>query len=202
MLTKKEKTQKNIINSAIKLFSQNGYNATTTALIAKDAGVSEAILFKYFKKKEGLLKEIGSIAVSQIIENISLIPLMNKINETKESSLKDFIKAIIIERLEFLEKNFETVKLILIEMQYSKELKTQVGDLIIPKVFDVANGINNIIKHKANIPQERASAVTRMLLGYIESIAIQKYLIGIKITDKEIKQEVNEIIEIIEKGVL
>ena len=41
----------NIIDSAINLFAQTGYDGTSTSIIAKEAGVSEGLIFKHFKNK-------------------------------------------------------------------------------------------------------------------------------------------------------
>lgn len=50
-----------IMDAAIKLMSEKGYHGATTAAIAKEAGVSQGIIFHYFKSKEelffSLLKE-------------------------------------------------------------------------------------------------------------------------------------------------
>ncbi|MEY3236202.1 MAG: hypothetical protein RI883_303 [Bacteroidota bacterium] len=44
-----------LIDSAKKLFSENGFYATPTAKIAKEAGVSNGILFHYFPTKTELI---------------------------------------------------------------------------------------------------------------------------------------------------
>ncbi|WKN29360.1 TetR/AcrR family transcriptional regulator [Apilactobacillus kunkeei] len=44
--------KRKVLKSAIKLFSQNGYQSTSTSSIAKDCGLSEATVFKHFKNKK------------------------------------------------------------------------------------------------------------------------------------------------------
>ena len=53
----KEKRRLQIIDSAMKLFMKKGYQGTTTANIAKEAGISEITLFRYFSSKKALFKE-------------------------------------------------------------------------------------------------------------------------------------------------
>ena len=48
----------NILTAALELFAQEGYKSTTTAKVAKRAGVSEGLIFRHFENKEGLLKAI------------------------------------------------------------------------------------------------------------------------------------------------
>lgn len=53
--TKGVLTKEKIIQTARHIFYKKGYDATTTAIIAKEVGVSEATLYKYFKSKMALL---------------------------------------------------------------------------------------------------------------------------------------------------
>jgi AcrR family transcriptional regulator len=50
-----EDTRRRLIQAATQLFSKMGYEATTTKLIAKRAGVNEALIQRYFDSKAGLL---------------------------------------------------------------------------------------------------------------------------------------------------
>ena len=50
--------QQKIIDIASKLFSKRGYNATSTKLIAEEAGVSEGLIFRHFENKEKLLRKL------------------------------------------------------------------------------------------------------------------------------------------------
>ena len=47
-------SKQRIINAAVKLISEKGYHGASTDLIAKEAGVSQGLIFHYFKSKEGL----------------------------------------------------------------------------------------------------------------------------------------------------
>ena len=54
MTDKKE----SILHAALELFANDGYNATPTSRIAKQAGVSEGLIFRHFGSKKGLLEAI------------------------------------------------------------------------------------------------------------------------------------------------
>jgi TetR/AcrR family transcriptional regulator len=49
--------RQDILTAAEKLFSQKGFNGTTTKELAASAGVHEAILFRHFKNKRELYRE-------------------------------------------------------------------------------------------------------------------------------------------------
>lgn len=70
--------QGRILNCGLELFAKNGYNATSTSQVAKLAEVSEGLIFRHFKSKEGLLNAIieeGQQKVDQLYESV--------INETE-----------------------------------------------------------------------------------------------------------------------
>jgi len=50
--------QEKIVQAALQLFAKEGYHATSTSKVAKQAGVSEGLIFRHFGNKEGLLQAI------------------------------------------------------------------------------------------------------------------------------------------------
>lgn len=67
--------QKKIVTAALELFSNEGYNATSTSKVAIRAGVSEGLIFRHFKSKEGLLQAIldeGERRIKSLFANIVL----------------------------------------------------------------------------------------------------------------------------------
>lgn len=52
------KKQERILNAGLKLFATQGYSSTSTSQVARAAEVSEGLIFRHFKNKEGLLNAI------------------------------------------------------------------------------------------------------------------------------------------------
>ena len=50
--------QEKILQSALELFAKEGYHATSTNKVAKHACVSEGLIFRHFRNKEGLLTSV------------------------------------------------------------------------------------------------------------------------------------------------
>ena len=61
--------KQSIAESALALFAKRGYENTSTQLIAKEAGVSEALIFKHFGNKEKLLAFIIKEGYKRIVEH-------------------------------------------------------------------------------------------------------------------------------------
>ncbi len=66
----KTKTRARIIDSAKKLFAEQGYQKTTVVDISRQAGLSEAALYEYFHGKEDLLLTIPHLWVSELIADL------------------------------------------------------------------------------------------------------------------------------------
>ena len=66
----KESTRNRIIESAKKLFAEQGFQKTTVVDISKQAGLSEAALYEYFQGKEDLLLTIPHLWVSELLTDL------------------------------------------------------------------------------------------------------------------------------------
>ncbi len=87
-MTKKELKREAIIQTALKLFSANGFHKTTIPDIAKALGMSVGNLYNYFESKDILAKEIIKYTSNILGQEI------RKINNLNISS-KDKIKKIV-----------------------------------------------------------------------------------------------------------
>ena len=55
---KEQDTRESILKSAERLFAEKGFELTTVREIAQGSGVNVAMIYYYFKTKEGLHQEI------------------------------------------------------------------------------------------------------------------------------------------------
>lgn len=75
-----------ILQSALELFAGEGYQNTSTSKIARQADVSEGLIFKHFQSKEGLLSAIVNLANEDIKHFLDRMKA--------QESPKDIIKTI------------------------------------------------------------------------------------------------------------
>jgi TetR/AcrR family transcriptional regulator, fatty acid metabolism regulator protein len=82
----KEDTKARIIDSAKKLFAEQGYVKTTVMDISRQAGLSEAALYEYFQGKEDLLLTIPRLWVSELIAGLEeqLFGIKGSINKLRK----------------------------------------------------------------------------------------------------------------------
>jgi AcrR family transcriptional regulator len=53
-----EERRAQILRSAVKVFSRSNYRAATTAAVAAEAGISEALIYRFFPSKKAIFLEI------------------------------------------------------------------------------------------------------------------------------------------------
>lgn len=112
---KKVTTENKIIMAANKLFTQKGYNATTTRDIAKEAGTNLALINYHFGSKENLYKKV-------VREKLMiLIGAMGPILSDEEISLEEKIESIVGNYTTLLLENEELPIFILSELTVNKE---------------------------------------------------------------------------------
>lgn len=92
-----------IIDAAVKLFSENGFHATTIDMISRKAGISKGLLYNYFKSKEDLLAQI------MYELSLELMDLMNPDHDDEITSgeMRDFFTFLI----DLLKRKTDHIKL-------------------------------------------------------------------------------------------
>lgn len=68
-------TKEKIVFEALKLFSRDGFEASSTRAIARSINCSDAVIYKHFKSKQEILDAIVEICSNRIIEKTSQIKL-------------------------------------------------------------------------------------------------------------------------------
>lgn len=112
-MSKKLETRRKIMDIALKLFSEQGYYATTTKQIAQAAELNEITLFRHFGTKENLFQETTFSYVKEI--NIK-----SEIDRLKK---QDFTESIIEISKDYLEFCYKNKKLYKIQMRLSDDEK-------------------------------------------------------------------------------
>jgi AcrR family transcriptional regulator len=70
----KQRTRRQLVASARKLFTERGFDATSAADIAADAGVTERTLFRYFPNKIALVLDEAIALLPEMFQTISERP--------------------------------------------------------------------------------------------------------------------------------
>lgn len=112
----KANRKEQIMEAAMKLFAEKGFERSTTKAIAAKAGVAEGTIFIYFPTKRDLL--IACVR-QEIVEPLT------EIFKDECASDEDIIRAFFINRLGLLRKHFGMFKLMLSEGLFNTDLRKE-----------------------------------------------------------------------------
>lgn len=177
-MTRKER-RKQILESALKVFIEKGYNGSTTLDIAKKADISEVTLFRYFDSKKQMFVEA--------IEPILITSLKESLVESQDLEPIEKLEYILKNRIKFISQHNKVIKLILMESQVNPE----VAD------FDFIKQITSMLKDSikdTDIDLEDEDFSIRLMMGSILS-----FLYLPKIKNSEIDSYVEKLIDTITK---
>lgn len=119
-----EETRNRLIDSALKVFSRKGFTASTTKDIAKEAGVTDGLIYHYFTSKEDLLWEI--------LERHTLIHQIQQIVDKRHENmgLEEMVEHYVRSLFGILEENNDLIVLIFGEAQRNSELRLRLSMIV------------------------------------------------------------------------
>ncbi|MBQ5346485.1 MAG: TetR/AcrR family transcriptional regulator [Ruminococcus sp.] len=87
-------TRDRILNEALTLFSENGYDGTGVEQIAEKVGIKAPSLYKHFKGKEDILNALIDITEARYEEFFGSNRHIGKLPESKEEFIQTAIKKV------------------------------------------------------------------------------------------------------------
>lgn len=165
--------------AAIKLFSEQGYHATSTAQIAKEAGISQATIFKYFNTKEdllmGLLEPLKELVGKPFLESLA-----------EHQDLESLIHFIVRDRFAFVSANVDFLKIILQEAMISSALRAALAHSFKKIMPELLTLINQVLDNDEKIDKNLSQADRlRTIVGPLFTYVIQSRIFAIQMGDEE-----------------
>lgn len=121
---KPQSTEEKILAAATKEFMQKGFDSARTTAIAKEAGVTHAMLHYYFRSKENLFEKIIDAKMSSIGE------LMLQSLSQSNLPLFERIRTAINRHLDFVSENPELPHFFIREVYSHPERIRKIGEAL------------------------------------------------------------------------
>lgn len=162
-------TRARIIGAALELFAERGFASTTTAEIARQAGVAEKTLFSHFKTKEALFDEALTPAALELLLNEGN-PSHEAVFDAPWERLEDFLVAAMTDRIRRIAKHPSKFKLILQELLLRPERAAPFRRKFEVKIAPRLDAIFERLQDNGELRDVPFSVVRRMagsmMLGY------------------------------------
>lgn len=156
--------QKSILRASIKLFAEKGFHASSTAEIAKEAGVAEGTIFRHYKSKKDILLAVVAPVLVKFAAPFILKDIREIFKEQAEKQFKEVTTELFRNRLNLVLQNEKTIRILLQEAFFHDEIRVA----LIATVFkDAKEMVYKLIEAKMDAGELRrlpSQAVFRAVL--------------------------------------
>lgn len=194
--------QKKIIDAAITIISEKGFNASTTSEIARMACVAEGTIFRYFKTKKDILRGIMIHLVDRVSEPLVLENFQKILLNHPEKDLRSIIRALLKDRFELMETIYPMLRIVVTEAMYHEDIREILDEKIISRsmqIFEqfreemVAGGLMD-----ANID---TAAASRSIFGNVVAFFIFRKTFASAGEHVDFDQDLDRMVDIIMYGI-
>jgi len=200
-LSKKQtEKQQKVLDSAIRLFSEKGYANTSTSEIAKEAGVAEGTIFRHYGTKDNLLL---SIILPFIKDSLHVIAedVFNDILSADIEKFEDFLRAMLINRIQFIQENKEIFQIVIKEVLYREELRKELAPLFSKHMLSRFCKVIDAFKEQGELVDTPTETLLRMVLTTIGGYLTSRFIFFPDINSIDIKAEADNIVGFIMNGI-
>lgn len=193
----RQETERKLREAAVQVFSQYGYDAATTKLVAQTAGINEALINRYFNGKNGLLLAVIEEYVNE--ENARNIDY--PACETFEEEIRQFCNRRIAEAR--IAERGHIMRIVTSRVAVDAELRESlVKQLPIRKADPRLLERLERLKSLGKIPKDAdCELIAHTISGQIFSNMIFGHLIfGVSL--KEVRENIDHFIKIYTRGLL
>ena len=141
-LLKFGETERRILEAAISVFAENGFDGGRIDEIARHAGVNKAMIYYYFDSKEELYTKI----IEMVFKKVSAIIIEN-LSDLNPDTLQESITSFIDRYVDFIYTNLGVIKVLFWEIARGGEIivrviKKEIG----PRFLFLVNGFSKSVE--------------------------------------------------------
>ena len=181
------KTKRAIFDSAIKVFSNSGYNGATMDMIAADAGVAKGTLYYHFKSKEEIFNFIIKEGMTVIKEKIESIAV-------KQGDILSKIKVLCRVQLGFVYESRDFFKVVMSQLWGQESRQLELRESIKKYINYIQYYLEEAMKQGV-VKQGDSYLMAYTLFGTICSAAVYELI-------NEDKKSIDELIDCLLKYIL
>lgn len=165
-----------IVQAAVEIFSEKGFAGSSTSEIAQKAGVAEGTIFRHYKTKKELLLSIVAPMMSKLIAPFA-VKDFTKVLEADYPDVEQFLRAIIVNRLEFARRHFPVIKIFMHEIPFHNELREQFKETVAVLVLEKAYKAIRHFQKQGQIIELPAPTTMRLIVSTIVGFLIARFLL-------------------------
>ncbi|HYF82153.1 MAG TPA: TetR/AcrR family transcriptional regulator [Clostridia bacterium] len=191
-------TQDRILDTAIRHFAKKGYHGTKTADIAKDSGVSEGTVFKYYSTKKDILRSVLNKIVHEIIPGIMFESTEDFQNLASSADAKQEIKGFIKSKVVKVNENISAFKILVNELPFHEDIMNEYVGQFIPKVIKMAEGFYGLGVAKGIFRDINPHTAVRSFIGMLATVVLEGNVLKKSL---DVDKELDVVLDIFMNGI-
>jgi len=196
----KTEKQKLVVDAALKLFAEKGFANTSTAEIAKVAGVSVGTVFKQYRTKEQILIATLLPMIQAFMPKLTSLTDAERATELEQiPDFATFIRSLLEQRLQIVNKNKEILQVVIKEAVYNEELRDLLWPLIVQSVPRVLTYPIEHFKARGELTDLSTDAMIDFLMTVMTGFMIRYVLFAE--TDLTVNSEVDSLVQVLLNGI-
>lgn len=179
-----------ILDTCLSVFAENGYEKTSTALLADASGISRTLIFHHFKSKKDLYLSL----LDRCFEKGSKVITFDNIQDNKDFfEVKDRISTI---KVNYYKENPDVYKVIM-EAFYNtpdelkKDIDTKYGRLIEERE-KVQERLFENVPLRENVDRKKAYKLIKLTLDYFENKYVSELVDDIELNECILENMIEE----------
>lgn len=163
--------REDILTASLNLFATKGFHGTTMRDIAKEANITEGLIYHYFASKRDLFRAI--------IEEYSFLPLLRTLPDLAEQlDLRGLLTVLARGFFDVLRQNTQLVRLLLQEVQvFPEEKEAFFADMVGESITELAGILGARMNQRAR-SQVDPQVASRLFFNSLLAFFVEQEILG------------------------
>lgn len=194
--------EQKILESAIRIFSEKGFSAATTSEIAKDAGVAEGTIFRYFKTKKDILRAILIQMINLMSGKVVIEQVEKILLESGDKDLRTVLKELLYDRIKLIDSVFPMARVVITEALFHEDVREAIFQNIITRALDAFSIFHKKMVERGMIRSDiEPQVLFRAILGNMFMLLAQRKMFGDKFPIEDIDGEFDNMVDVLLHGI-
>ncbi|TLF39323.1 TetR/AcrR family transcriptional regulator [Lacticaseibacillus zeae] len=189
--------QQAVLKASLSLFSEKGFDRTSTKDIAHLAGVSEGTVYKQFKTKESIRQALLAPLIQQVIPS-AFTEFIHEIGEQHLPDLHTFLTFIVHNRMAFAIANQAQLRILAATLLQDAALSHALAEKFQKQFMDKAIHLLAVYQQEGALVDWPLTRILRYIFGTILSYLLPVVL-GMQ-SSFDLETAVSEAVAFLERG--
>ena len=190
-------TKEKIMDVALHMFSERGYEAVSIRDICGEVGIKESTLYYHFKNKKDILDSLVSKFKDHIEGLLSHIDEIPEEASQKKAKKSDIATSKIMDTYMMDSYLFDPfcnlmIRLMMIEQFHNEEMRVLYEKTLFTDPYEIYMNVFKRLAKQGVLPEEQAEIIVRQYHAYMTMLTF-KYLLNGELTEQRKKAYAKEV---------